>query len=99
MSFGKLPIVMYTGYAVLLPKSVSCVLSDAMMIGITVAPGRMASRVACGTSDELCNADCTNVSAADLSVPPPFPRVHVKVDAHRMVWIGVVAFRCEDEYR
>ena len=39
ISLGKFPSVMYTGYADLLPKTVSWVLSDEMMRGTTVAPG------------------------------------------------------------
>lgn len=37
--FGILPIVRYTGHAELLPLAVRCVLSDARMTGVIVAPG------------------------------------------------------------
>ena len=39
-----LPIVRYTGYADLFRKSVTSVLSVDMMMGMTVAPGSLASR-------------------------------------------------------
>ena len=39
MSLGRLPIVVYTGYAVLFPNNVSCVLSEEIITGTTVAPG------------------------------------------------------------
>ena len=39
-----LPIVMYTGYAVLDRNWVSCVLSDKRIMGITVVPGLRSSR-------------------------------------------------------
>src|ERR1700761_5652691 len=45
ISLGMFPMVRYTGYALFPRKRVNCVLSDEIMRGITVAPGRCSSRV------------------------------------------------------
>ena len=53
MSFGMLPIVMYTGYALFVPKSTTLVLSDERITGMIVIPGNFFLSSFYGMSSDL----------------------------------------------
>jgi hypothetical protein len=78
---------MYTGYAVLLPKTVSWVLSEDMMMGIIVAPGLSFSTA----SYEKYQRSSTIIqSVANLRAPPPFTGMHIVVHSDRLALIDIV---------
>ena len=87
ISFGIFPMVMYTGYAIFPPKTVSCVLSMDTISGMTVTPG---------CSDSSNSWLCSSVQRLDkfcvayLYGPPPITCIHVAIHSLHSLIIHVV---------